>query len=218
MKNVALVPILALLPILLLVSACGPVRYTPIEVLGPGPVEDPALRTSAVEAELRIGDDWLEVLLHNPGPVPVRIDWGQASFTEPTGRVHLLLSSARLAQIHQYSFMRQYALHNEHGAFMLGSIAPLDAWVEHRLPSVLERETSEISVVLKAGESIREVLYPAEHVRVGERGELSIDALFCGDAGVGNRRTFTVRIPVRGEDQWEIVTLAARLRTAPGYR
>lgn len=204
---------LALVPILLLASACGPMRYIPIEMLSPSPVEESASRMSAVEAELRIGREWLEVLLHNPGPAPVRIDWGGASFTEAAGTAHFLLSSERLAQLYRYSSMRQSPLHNEHGAFMLASIAPVDPWMEHRVPSVLERETSEISVVLKAGESIWEVLYPAEHVRVGERGDLSFGSLFCGrGAGVRNQRTFTVRIPVWREDQREIVTLVARLR------
>lgn len=213
MKKIDLVPILALLPLLLLVSACGPMGYIPIEMLGPRPAEDPALRVSAVEAELRIGREGLEVLLHNPGPAPVRIDWGQASFTEPTGAAHLLLSSARLAQLYRYTSMRQSSLHNEHGAFMLGPIAPVGPGAEHRVPSVLERETREISVVLKAGESIREVLYPAEHARVGESGELWFRSLFCGRGpGSGSQTTFTIRIPVQTEDEWEIVTLAARLR------
>jgi hypothetical protein len=207
-----------LLPILLLVSACGPVRYIPIEMLGPRPIEDPGLRMSAVEAELRIGEQWLEVRLHNPGPAPVRIDWGRASFTEPTGTAHFLLSSARLSQIFRYSSMSQSSVHDEHGAFMLGPIAPGDAWAEqawteHRVPSVLRRETREIAIVLEAGESIREVLYPSEHLRVGEGGALSFGSLFCGgDAGVGSQETFTVRIPVHTEDQWEMVMLVARLR------
>jgi hypothetical protein len=166
-----------------------------------------------VSGELLIGREWLEVRLHNPGPAPVRIDWAQASFTEPKGAAHSLISSLRLAQISGYLHMRQYALHNEHGSFAVRSIAPRDAWVEHRLPAVLGWETSEISVVLQEGESIREVLYPADHVRVGERGELSINPLLCGrGAEAGNQRTFTVRIPVLKDDQWEVVTLAARLR------
>lgn len=213
MKKLVLVPTFALLPLLLLVSACGPMGYIPIEMLGTGPAENPALRVSAVEAELRIGREGLEVLLYNPGPAPVKIDWGGASFTEPMGTAHILLSSARLAQLYRYSSMRQSSLHNDHGAFMLGPIAPVDPRVEHRVPSVLERETSEISIVLKAGESIREVLYPAEHMRVGERGDLSFGSLFCGrGTGVWNHGTFTVRIPVQKEDQWETVELVARLR------
>lgn len=213
MTKLSLVTILALLPPLLLVSACGPMGYIPIEMLDTGPAEGPALRVSAVEAELRIGREGLEVLLHNPGPAPVRIDWGRASFIEPTGAAHVLLSSARLAQLYRYSSMRQSSLHSEHGAFMLGPIDPVNSWVEHRVPFVLEWDTREISVVLKAGESIREVLYPAEHARVGERGALSFGSLFCGrGAGVWNHGTFTVRIPVQKEGQWEIVKLVARLR------
>lgn len=213
MTKLALVTIVALLPPLLFVSACGAMGYIPIEMLGPRLAEDPALRVSAVEAELRIGREELEVLLHNPGPAPVRIDWGQASFTEPTGAAHVLLSSARLAQLHRYGSMRQSSLHNEHGAFVLGPMAPVGPWAEHRVPSVLEWETREVSVVLKAGESIREVLYPAEHARVGESGELSFGSLFCGrGAEVWNHGTFTVRIPVQKEGQWEIVKLVARLR------
>jgi hypothetical protein len=197
----------SLLPVLLIVSACGPVGYLPIEMLGPRSVR-------GVEAELRIGREWLEVLLHNPGSAPVRIDWAGASFTEPAGAVHPLLSSARLAQLHQYLSMRQASFYGEYNAFMLGSIAPVDFWAEeHGVSHVLERETNEISVVLKAGESIREVLYPAQHVRVGERGELLFASLFCHrGTGPGNEETFALRIPVQTEGRLQVITLVARIR------
>jgi hypothetical protein len=203
----------SLLAVVLLASACGPVRYIPIEMLDARPAEDPAPRAGAIETELRIGGEWLEIRLHNPGPTPVRIDWGGASFTDNTGTAHFLLSSARLAQLYQHASMRQYFLHSEHGAFVPGSIAPGEPWLEHRMPSVLSRDTRENPFVLKAGESIREVLYPAEHARVGETGELWFSSLFCGQAsGVRNRETFSVAVPVQREGQWEVVTLVARLR------
>jgi hypothetical protein len=131
------------------------VRYIPIEMLGAAP----GMQAEALDAELRIGEEWLEVRLHNRGPSAVRVHWGAATFREPTGIVHSLIPSARVAQFHMRSAMMQMSRQAYEGAGPLERLAMFQA-SGHRILPVLEQQTRDMDLVIEPGQSVDEVLYP----------------------------------------------------------
>lgn len=210
--------IVATLCIFFLMS-CGPTRYLPIQILTPpidpvnGVDSSSAVAVGSVKLWVCPGPEWLEVAVLNAGSNPVAIDWIHATFIEPSGKIHSLISGSELGEVYSriqvmYVAQRDRANGNTEmfsaGQRMLVTDRLLD-----------EVQTNRESLTLVAPGSKREELfYPKDHVRLDWEGGWRATSLFCDRAMVAEwlyGESFELFIPLLIDDRWTNVRIVGRI-------
>jgi hypothetical protein len=201
-----------LLGAIVLVGACGPVPYQPVEMLHPAPGADSLVTFGALHLGLRAGPRWLEVRLNNTGEEPIEVDWSQAGFQVGGRNAHRVISSAWLSHLTSASGVDPGGDAHDRGPVWAYHPVPFDMDRRHEIPPELERAPREPPLLLKAGRSVVSVLYPAEHMYRRGYGVSAHTPLLCvHEPGGAEHQTFWLYIPVRVGDSSDVLRVHGRL-------
>lgn len=201
-----------LLGVTVLLGACGPVPYRPVEILHPAAGADSVVAFGALHLGLLAGHEWLEVRLINTGEESVEVDWSKAALQVGGRKAHRVISSAWLSQVASRSGVDIGRNAYDPGPVWAHHPVLFGMDRRHEIPLELATAPREARLVLKPGRSAVEVLYPVEHMYQQGYGVSVHTPLLCGgEPGAPQRQDFWLYIPVRVGERSDVLRVRGRL-------
>jgi hypothetical protein len=196
--------VLAALAALALGSGCGAPAYRPVQLLGPGALNDSTVAMGSLVVGLRTGAEWVEFTVRNTGDAPLEIDWAAATLVEQGGAPHRLIEPHTVQEFHAEAGPRGAA-----EAWLTAAATEEHGVQVHRAPAWLDRLGRGSTQILAPGASDRRVFYPAEHIRSGWQGWQVVAPLFCRrDPRQGE---FAIHLRYRTDGEWQDATIPGQV-------